>query len=97
MRQRVYEEMQYAKKEGFYDDGSGDVAPEVLNLTPDKINLVHKGRAVREPTALVDSHVRWRADVTLQGKRGGAGRSAAVLVMKDDLAKLGEPGTNTQT
>ena len=97
VRQRVYEEMQYAKKEGFYDDGSGDVAPEVLNLTPDKINLVHKGRAVREPTALVDSHVRWRADVTLQGKRGGAGRSAAVLVMKDDLAKLGEPGTNTQT
>ena len=97
VRRKVYEELQYAKKEGFYDDGSGNNAPEVLNLTPETINLVHKGRAVREPTTLGASHVRWRADVTLQGKRGGAGRSAAVLVLRDDLSKLGGGDTHTQT
>ena len=96
VRRRVYEEMRYAGEEGFYDDGTGDGVPEVLSLAPEQINVVHKGRAVREATALRASHVAWRADVTLQGKRGGYGRSAATLVLRDDLSKLGD-GSHTST
>ena len=73
VRRRVYEEMRYAGEEGFYDDGTGDGVPEVLSLAPEQINVVHKGRAVREATAQGRRSPAWRADVTLQGKRGGYG------------------------
>ena len=58
------------------DDG-GEGAPEVLNLRPNQINLVYKGAAVREPTTMAQAMIQWKADVTLQGKRGGAGRIGA--------------------
>ena len=67
VRRRVYEEMRHASEEGFYDDGTCGGVPEVLSLAPEQINVVHKARAVREPVLLAASHVKWRADVTLQG------------------------------
>lgn len=93
VKNRVFGEMQTAREDGKYDDEAGGV-PEVLNLQPEQLNLVHRAAAIREPTTMQESKIQWKAEVTLQGKRGGAGRSAATLVLRDDLSELGE-GSHT--
>ena len=102
VRARVFDEMQHAREQGVYDDDGGEGAPEVLNLRPNQINLVYKGAAVREPTTMAQAMIQWKADVTLQGKRGGAGRSLATLVLRDDLGELerkaaGQSGERSHT
>ena len=93
VKNRVFGEMQTAREDGKYDDEAGGV-PEVLNLQPEQLNLVYRAAAIREPTTMQESKIQWKAEVTLQGKRGGAGRSAATLVLNDDLSELGE-GSHT--
>ena len=66
VKNRVFGEMQTAREDGKYDDEAGGV-PEVLNLQPEQLNLVHRAAAIREPTTMQESKIQWKAEVTLQG------------------------------